>query len=109
MDEYLLLILDSQNRFLLYTQQNMQSDYFITYQLWILHLHKLLLPISVVPVISTFPGLDHRSRGLRCVLLSRRVFLPAERAHERNESRYRTDAGASDEPNDGPKAVLRSD
>ena len=66
------------------------------------------MSLLTVSSISTFPGLDHRSRGLRCVLLSRRVFVPAERAHERNKPRYRTDTGALDEPNDGPKAVLRS-
>ena len=52
-------------------------------------------------------GLDHSTGRLCGLLLQRRVFFPAERSHERQQSRHRPDAGAPHESVQSAQAVLR--
>lgn len=61
-------------------------------------------------MFDSFPsGLDHRSFGLRRVLLFRGVQVSAERAHERDQPRDRANFGALDEAAEVPETLLRAD
>jgi len=60
-------------------------------------------------VCECLSGLDHCSGRIWCFLLQRRMQLPPQCAHERNQSRHRTDFSSFNESDRSAQTVLRAD